>query len=55
MLETLADAFKDAFNEESRAAWNKIINVIAKFMVKGIAKAKEQANKEENTANRKDV
>ena len=50
MLETLTEAFKEAFNEESRAAWNKIIDAIAKYMLKGIAKAKEQASIEDKSA-----
>ena len=50
MLETLAEAFKEAFNEESRVAWNKLIDAIAKYMLKGIAKAKEQASTADKTA-----
>ena len=49
MLETLAESFKEAFNEESRVAWNKLIDAIAKYMLKGIAKAKEQVSTEDKT------
>ena len=48
MLETLSDAFKEDFTEESRAAWNKIIVAIAKFMLKGISKAKENKTSQGN-------
>lgn len=47
MLETLKDAFKEGFKEESRTAWTKIIDAIAKYMLKGIEKAKEQTKTSE--------
>ncbi|XP_066934654.1 uncharacterized protein [Clytia hemisphaerica] len=34
MLETLEEAFKEGFQEDSKTAWSKIVDAIAKYMLK---------------------